>query len=299
MEILDNVVENEAISAGDSTAETQNTPELEPSPANNPPESPVLGESADAQPVETNVVKDPAAADAVSGSANPEKQAPFDDGEGHGDPGPVTDEDFPKFQPASESETAAGDTLPEVSDEGKPLLPISDKPAKRSKPVSDAKRAANRANSIHSTGPKTERGKSFSRRNAITHGIFTSKSLLDGEEGARLQELRQELFTDCAPVGVLEEIVVNDIATCYWRCERALRCEQASALAEVAERMPDEELTEPQRQVIKAQLSLPFGENLDRILRYVPTFHRQLMSNIAALERLQKARKTREKEEES
>lgn len=112
----------------------------------------------------------------------------------------------------------------------------------------------------------------------------------------RLEELRHALLLDCAPVGALEKTLVADIATCYWRIERVLRCEQGSAVTEEANRMPKDELPEQQRRAIKAQLSLPFGENLDRILRYAPTFHRQLLSNIAALERLQKARKAKEKE---
>jgi hypothetical protein len=37
--------------------------------------------------------------------------------------------------------------------------------------VSEARLAANRANSTRSSGPTSERGKSISRRNSIKHGL--------------------------------------------------------------------------------------------------------------------------------
>jgi len=43
-------------------------------------------------------------------------------------------------------------------------------------PISERKLQANRANAKRSTGPRTERGKAISRRNALKHGIL-SRSL--------------------------------------------------------------------------------------------------------------------------
>lgn len=45
-----------------------------------------------------------------------------------------------------------------------------------SRAITDAVLAANRKNSKHSTGPRTERGKSISRLNAFKHG-FTAKTI--------------------------------------------------------------------------------------------------------------------------
>ena len=39
------------------------------------------------------------------------------------------------------------------------------------RPLSDAERAARRANAQHSTGPKTAAGKQRSRANALKHGL--------------------------------------------------------------------------------------------------------------------------------
>ena len=41
------------------------------------------------------------------------------------------------------------------------------------RPISERKLQANRANAKRSTGPRTERGKAASRRNALKHGILS------------------------------------------------------------------------------------------------------------------------------
>ena len=89
--------------------------------------------------------------------------------------------------------------------------------------------AANRRNAQLSTGPKTEEGNSRSRRNALKHGILASALLITQGEGAEdraeFDELLGGLHRDLAPVGTLEEMLVEKIAVCWWRQKRALRCE--------------------------------------------------------------------------
>ena len=170
--------------------------------------------------------------------------------------------------------------------------------------ISPEKLEANRRNAQLSTGPRTEQGKSRSRRNAIKHGILSSALLISKGEGAEdpaeFDELLGALSRDLAPVGALEEILVHKIAKCCWRERRAQRCE-----AGVVRRafLPDpryllrEALNHigtkpnPQREAIKDHLSLPLGPELDRILRYETNIHRQLAYAINQLERLQRARK--------
>jgi hypothetical protein len=84
------------------------------------------------------------------------------------------------------------------------------------KNVTDAVRAANKANAQSSTGPTTERGKSHSSKNAVRHGILAAKVVLDShEQRAEFLELRQRCKTELRPKGLLEKFVVEEIATLF------------------------------------------------------------------------------------
>ncbi len=172
--------------------------------------------------------------------------------------------------------------------------------------VSLSKRtAANRRNAQLSTGPRTEEGKSRSRQNALKHGILASAVLITTGEGvedpAEFNDLLSALTRDLAPVGTLEEILVEKIAICCWRQKRALRCE-VGMLERAFVSGPEHQLEEsvnrildlpqnPKLAAVKEHLSLPLGADLDRILRYETTIQRQLVYAINQLERLQRTRK--------
>jgi hypothetical protein len=65
--------------------------------------------------------------------------------------------------------------------------------------ITPAKLAANRRNAKLSAGPKTEEGKSRSRRNAVTHGVLASALLItDGkgaEDHAEFEQLLSVIFS--------------------------------------------------------------------------------------------------------
>ena len=92
--------------------------------------------------------------------------------------------------------------------------------------ISSKKREANRRNAQLSTGPGTEKGKNRSRRNALKHGVLASALLItegDGTEDAgAVPRITEPLSRDVAPVGKLEEMLVEKIAVCWWRQMRAL-----------------------------------------------------------------------------
>src|SRR5215469_5410427 len=95
--------------------------------------------------------------------------------------------------------------------------------------VSAAKLEANRKNAQRSTGPKPEAGKNHSRQNALKHGVLASALLVKkgggAEDASEFEELLCALNQDLAPVGRLEEMMVEKIAVCWWRQKRALRYE--------------------------------------------------------------------------
>jgi hypothetical protein len=97
--------------------------------------------------------------------------------------------------------------------------------------VSEARLAANRANSTRSTGPTSERGKSISRRNSIKHGLTGEGVVLlewdQAEVDSRIEALRDELN----PQSSLGSMLIRKIATLSVRSERAAGRENA-AIAE-------------------------------------------------------------------
>ena len=108
-----------------------------------------------------------------------------------------------------------------------------------SKNVSPKQIEANRRNARQSTGPRTPQGKARARLNAMKHGLLTDEAVVQGfwvrESAPQMQELRRRFFQQCAPVGPLEEMLVEQIITCYWRKRRVLRAECGEIAQSVGE----------------------------------------------------------------
>jgi hypothetical protein len=100
------------------------------------------------------------------------------------------------------------------------------------KTVTPLKIFANRKNAKRSTGPRTERGKSIARFNAVTLALFAKHIVIpicDGYKPERdFRALLDQIHQDFNPVGVYEEWLVVKIAECMWRLRRAARCESGS-----------------------------------------------------------------------
>jgi hypothetical protein len=80
--------------------------------------------------------------------------------------------------------------------------------------------AINRANAQKSTGPKSEQGKSASSQNAFKHGLHSKAVIIPGEDPAKFEALRADLAAEHRPLGLTEEMLVNEIAQHYWRMKR-------------------------------------------------------------------------------
>jgi len=96
------------------------------------------------------------------------------------------------------------------------------------RPRTEAQRAASRANGRRSRGPKTTEGKNRSRRNALRHGLRTTRFAVlpetDSHPACRLIEaVRQRL----APRDVLEVECAEGIAMAFWRLRRMRHLEEA------------------------------------------------------------------------
>ena len=76
----------------------------------------------------------------------------------------------------------------------------------------------------HGGGPRTEEGKAVARYNATTHGILRD-TLTEYEEGVGV-EILDELRAELKPQGVLENILLERIATNVVKLRRIARAER-------------------------------------------------------------------------
>lgn len=88
---------------------------------------------------------------------------------------------------------------------------------------------ANRRNAQHSTGPKTPEGKAASSLNAIKYGILARQLIVQGryiqESPEEFQNFWVEYHNHLAPVGPLEEMLVDQIVALNWRMRRVRAAE--------------------------------------------------------------------------
>ena len=102
---------------------------------------------------------------------------------------------------------------------------------------------ANRANSQHSTGPRTAAGKQRSSLNALRHGLTAASPVLPSEDPAAYQDHRRRFFHEYQPATPTESQLTQELADTSWRLNRIPLLE-ADVLARAAAPIPpDEEIT--------------------------------------------------------
>src|SRR3954454_9631864 len=81
------------------------------------------------------------------------------------------------------------------------------------RPISPARLAANRRNSLLSTGPRTPAGRAASKLNSLTHCLCAEETILPGEDGEELQRHRDtwacELGAETEPERRCSDMVVD------------------------------------------------------------------------------------------
>jgi hypothetical protein len=139
--------------------------------------------------------------------------------------------------------------------------------------ISPQKLAANQRNAQRSTGPRTDSGKARSAQNSYKHGFFARRLFGGGEpagvEGQETKELGMQIWSYYAPVGFMEELLVEKIVCESVRYGRLLGYER-------------EEF---------GRRHAFFNPAVDRVLRYQGAINRQLFQAVKQLEELQAKRK--------
>ena len=97
--------------------------------------------------------------------------------------------------------------------------PTKKKPVK--KPISDAKRQANRENARKSTGPKTSEGKSTAKRNSLKHGMrAVGLVLIPGDDEDAYHHRRTRWIEEQKPTSDVELYLLEDLVDASWLLDR-------------------------------------------------------------------------------
>lgn len=122
--------------------------------------------------------------------------------------------------------------------------------------ASAAQAIANRANALHSTGPRTEQGKRASSTNALTSGLTASKFFIRPDEQLEFDQFKSALQTELKPDGTLQSILFDRVLHAAWnlrRCdELEYKVQQEAHAKNLDDALADDEL----------------ARKLDRIYRY-------------------------------
>ena len=97
--------------------------------------------------------------------------------------------------------------------------------------VSEKQLKANRENAKQG-GVKTAEGKAISKCNALKHGVLSDAIIIEHDEYTEdrslFEQIREQLFEDLHPVGIVEMMLVERLLTTYWRLQRVGRAERAA-----------------------------------------------------------------------
>ena len=80
--------------------------------------------------------------------------------------------------------------------------------------------AINRANSEHSTGPRTEAGKQRSSQNALRHGLTACTAVLPSEDQTAYESHCRKFENEYQPATATETQLVRELADTSWRLNR-------------------------------------------------------------------------------
>ncbi|WP_435008546.1 hypothetical protein P12x_005753 [Tundrisphaera lichenicola] len=100
-------------------------------------------------------------------------------------------------------------------------------------PASEARIAANRANALKSTGPRTSEGKAISRRNSFKHGMAGEGIVLSPVDSAEVERRGRAMQEEMRPSTEMGRYLVGRIAELTVRVERCSRHERACTEARV------------------------------------------------------------------
>ena len=168
--------------------------------------------------------------------------------------------------------------------------------------ISPEQLAANRANSLKSTGPTSATGKAKVSLNAVRTAMCGRIVLLPTDDAAIYQAHLDRHFAEFAPVDAKEKTLVQFIADAEWRLLRIMPWE-SSVLAVARENCAHlvEDETDPIKReaALQGHVFLAYRKDLNNISLQERRLRNQLKADIAELQALQAERGQKEKQRAS
>jgi hypothetical protein len=148
--------------------------------------------------------------------------------------------------------------------------------------LSDARIRANRDNSQKSTGPRSAEGKAKSSMNRCSHGFFSRKVVLEGEDPQEFELLRCELIAEHRPSSLTQRFLVERIAIAMWRLNRMQAIEEQTHHWErhSIQKACSQRIFEQHRDVASTSLRLLDGSSGASVLEKLELYERRLEGTI-------------------
>jgi hypothetical protein len=157
----------------------------------------------------------------------------------------------------------------------------------------------NKANSQHSTGPKTEAGKQRSSLNALRHGLTGQIVVMPTDDLAAYQQHLNAYAAEYHPQGATESDLVQSLADTSWRLNRVAVLETNLLTLGMAREPNPLTSAPPQIQDAMALVSALESQSkaLSNLSMHSQRLSRQFERTIIQLRDLQKIRRAEEKQE--
>jgi len=168
-----------------------------------------------------------------------------------------------------------------------------------SRPVSDAQRAANRANAQKSTGPTTPEGRAKSSLNAVKTALTGVTVLLPSDDVQAYEAHVQQHIADYSPATPPEKNLVQRIADADWRINRIASLEAgvyAIGLRKLADLHPDEQDPAVRQSLIKSEIFLAYRRDLNNLALQERRLRNHQTADLVKLQALQKERQEKNDE---
>lgn len=166
--------------------------------------------------------------------------------------------------------------------------------------LSEIQLAANRANALKSTGPRTEQGKQRSSLNALRHGFTAQVSIMTETDREALATFTAAIIEEFDPKGPMESQLAQFIATCQFRLNRMAALEDnLLALGSMENLAGNFLLDHPQvhEAACQAQSYRNDPACFDRLSLYGQRLFNRSQRAMKYLRQMQAERKTREEQD--